>query len=79
MDISFAVVFADEAVRTPSQNHVWHNDAMAPTDPLEEKLCVLMQRGKILQSEAIETIIYAKYHLDEAGEIKNKLDAMLHQ
>jgi hypothetical protein len=62
-------------------DNLWpqHKSTYVLTDPLEEKLCVLMQRGKILQAEAIETIIYAKYHLEETGEIKNRLDAMLHQ
>lgn len=47
------------------------------TDPIEEKLCRLMEKGRMLQKEAIETIRHVKNNLDEADKLSRELDAKL--
>ncbi len=51
-----------------------HKSVYTITDPLEPKLCTLLEQGTITQAYAIEQIQYAKHHLDEVSSILKRLD-----
>jgi hypothetical protein len=54
-----------------------HRSVYSRTDPIEFKLCRLLQQGRILQDEAIDTLRTAKQNLDVIPSIDEQLDAML--
>lgn len=63
------------------RENLWpqHESVYVYTDPVESTLSELMIHAKITQAEAIETIKYAKFHLDETGRINDRLQAKMHQ
>jgi hypothetical protein len=44
------------------------------TDPVESKLCILLQRGEISQAFAVDTLKHVKNHLDDALRVNEELD-----
>ncbi len=52
-----------------------HRTVFQITDGLEGKLCELMERGKLTQAKAVETIKKAKNHLDEVPAIAEWLNS----
>ena len=54
-----------------------HRTVYEVTDPLEDQLCQLMSLGDMDQAKAIETIRYAKHHLDEAKGIEDQMQQRL--
>lgn len=62
-----------------SRENLWpqHKSVYVHTDPIEEKLCRLMQKGRISQDEAIDTIRFVKNNLEEAAGIRIELERKL--
>jgi len=54
-----------------------HVSIYQQTDPIEHKLCLLLQAGKISQAEAIETVIFAKNNLRQAAKLDSQLADLL--
>lgn len=61
------------------QENLWpqHESVYRLTDPIEQKLCILLQKGRLSQKEAIQTVVHAKNNLNQANKISAQLDAML--
>lgn len=59
------------------RSNLWpqHRSVYDITDPMEGPLCELMAAGLMLQAEAIDTIRYAKLHLDEVPRIMDEINA----
>lgn len=60
-----------------SRTNLWpqHRTVYEITDEMEMRLCELMAAGNMLQAEAMETIRYAKFHLDEVPRIMDDVRA----
>jgi hypothetical protein len=59
-----------------SVKNLWpqHKTVYELTDPIEQKVCILMQQGDMLQAEAIEIIDHVKFTLNDAIEFDRELD-----
>ena len=59
-------------------DNLWpqHQTVYEITDPLEGLACEKMAQGRLLQKRAIELIMRAKTHLDEAPSIEATIEAM---
>lgn len=59
-------------------NNLWpqHQSVYEITDPLEGLACEKMAQGRLLQKRAIELIMRAKLHLEEAPSIQATIEAM---
>lgn len=59
-----------------SSNNLWpqHRSVYELTDPIESKLCVLLQRGTISQQYAVDTLKHVKNNLDDALRVDEELD-----
>lgn len=57
-------------------NNLWpqHRSVYELTDPIESKLCVLLQRGEISQAFAVDTLKHVKNNLDDALRVNEELD-----
>lgn len=57
------------------KENLWpqHKSIYTLTDPIENKLCTLLQRGQISQAEAIEIITIAKNNLEKVADIDTEL------
>lgn len=57
-------------------NNLWpqHHSVYELTDPVESKLCILLQRGEISQAFAVDTLKHVKNHLDDALRVNEELD-----
>jgi hypothetical protein len=60
------------------EKNLWpqHESVYKQTDDLEFMLCEKMKEGKLKQVEAIQYIKRAKYHLEEADPILDKVSAL---
>lgn len=58
------------------KENLWpqHRSVYTKTDPVEFKLCSLLQQGDLLQEEAIEWIKYAKTNLEEVDRLLAELE-----
>lgn len=59
-------------------DNLWpqHRTVYKITDPLEQVLCVKVQRGLILQVDAVDLILDAKHHLDKTPEIIELVESL---
>jgi hypothetical protein len=59
-------------------NNLWpqHRSVYDITDPLEGLICEKMAAGRLLQARAIELLMRAKNHLEEAPEIQALVEAL---
>jgi hypothetical protein len=59
-------------------DNLWpqHQTVYVITDPLEGVACEKMADGKLLQKHAVELLMQAKMHLDQAPEILKELQAL---
>jgi hypothetical protein len=57
-------------------DNLWpqHESVYTLTDPVEFKLCVLIQKGAVSQEDAVDTVRYSKINLDQAEDIADDLD-----
>ena len=57
-------------------DNLWpqHESVYTLTDPVEFKLCVLIQKGAVSQEDAVDTVRYSKVNLDQVEDISDDLD-----
>ncbi len=62
-----------------AKTNLWpqHKSVYTKTDPIEMYLCQRLEKDQITQDEAIDQMMYAKAHLDEASSILAKIKAAL--
>ena len=60
------------------KSNLWpqHETVYVITDDLEQLICVKMAQGVLLQARAIELLMRAKMHLDEADDVRDILEAL---
>lgn len=61
-----------------NDDNLWpqHHSVYEVTDQLENLICIKMSEGRLLQARAIELLMRAKHHLDEAPEIQALVEAL---
>ena len=59
-------------------SNLWpqHRSVYEITDPLEGLICEKMAEGRLLQARAIELLMRAQNHLEEAAEIQELVEAL---
>jgi hypothetical protein len=60
------------------KDNLWpqHESVYVITDAMEGIACDKMAKGRLLQERAVELILRAKHHLEEAPEIQAELEAL---
>jgi hypothetical protein len=53
-----------------------HESVFVITDPLEGLACEKMAQGRLLQKRAVDLLMRAKNHLDDAPEVQSILEAL---